>query len=435
MARRTFPTISRRRFLQLAGGGTALALSSAAFSGCAAQGEACDTSAGTQASTESAPMDTLSRATPDVLPSLEDKLQGLRTDAGFMLLWISDSHAKQGDDRLEHAYENIDTAFQVAEQVAPDAILHTGDIVDGSGDLDEYRGNVDDVVALAATSPVPFLAARGNHDDNSYYTCNVTGRFARDEVEDTAYIAQNLIRPAGDAGCVYDGEAPQSCYFYRDFPASKVRVIVLDTNDNPYTTHGDGTLDYTGIGMFGIGSRQVAWFAEEALGFSEGGWAVIVASHVDVADDRPYGLNSWGTAPSVANGEQLWNVLLAFASRSKGHTVNDAQDFACDVSYDFTQSPSNEVICCLNGHIHRDNCAFLDGIFCATIRQLTSRDTACIDALVVDRARRQLHFRTYDMPTGQPVDWDIDLDAQTGVPETQEFYYGKTIADGVTLEG
>ena|GEM_PF-4770714 len=415
------PLMSRRRFLARYGKGALAVSAGIVLTGCVSSA-----SGSVSAEVPDPPMDTPSQTTPAAFDTFSAKLDAVRAEGTFLFLWVSDSHAKIGDDRLRHAYDDLDAAFDLAEDLKPDMILHAGDIVDGSEGLDVYHENAEEYAALMATSPVPLLVARGNHDDNCYYTVNVSKNGVRSEVEDTAYVAANLIRPAVDGECVFD-DAAEGCYFYRDFPASKIRVVVLDTNDIPYRTGSDDKLVYTGLGQFGVGGRQVEWLARTALALPEEGWGVIVVSHINVRDDRPYGLNAWGEAPTVSNGQQVWDVLQAFKMHRTGRSVNRDADFACDVSYDFASGPAGELICYLNGHIHRDNCAFLDDVYCASVRQLTNKDGACVDAVVVDRANGKIYFRTYDTPVGQPGDWDIDLAAQSGVPTMQNFYFGKTI--------
>ena len=171
-----------------------------------------------------------------------------------------------------------------------------------------------------------------------------------------------------DAGCVFDSDNPESCYYYRDFPEAKIRMVVLDDIDIPYMTLDDGTLKYHALVDFGFGARQVAWIANKALRFSEAGWAVIVAVHVNFNDDRIYGLRAWGSVQSAHNDRQVQTLLQAFTTNESGRVVNTDSDFQTDVRYDFSDNPSNEFICCLNGHTHRDQAVFTGGILNLTLR-------------------------------------------------------------------
>jgi hypothetical protein len=417
--------LTRRRFVEYAGSGI-LAASLFALSGCS----------GTMASAEenvlSAPSDVrgsdAAGAAIDTLVFV-DKIRSLQTEHTFTFLWFADSHAQQSDERLGKAYEYIEQIFSVAEVLKPDMITNTGDIINGGEERTIFEADMRDMASLLATSPAPFLAVRGNHDDNSLYTFNTTGNHLRIEVDDTAYISEHLIKPSSDPRCVYDDKNPSSCYYYRDFSAQKIRVIVLDDSDIPYAARDDGTLDYIGLIDYGFSSRQVEWFANEALFFAEEGWGVIIDVHINFCDSRPYGLRSWGTVQPVANSEQVWQILCAFAHREAGCAVNEDINFSCHVTYDFTNSLSYEVICCLNGHIHRDSCAFIDGIFNIAIRQLTGKLCARFDAVVVDRVAQTIHTRTYDTPPVMSADWDIDYGNQHGIPSLQAYCSGPCVID------
>ncbi len=412
------PILTRRRFVECAGGGI-LAASLFALNGCSAP------SAGASESVSDMPPlspDAEGECLAPVVNSriFVEKIRSLETKDTFTFLWFADSHAQYNDERLGKAYEYIEQVFSVAEILKPDMITNTGDILNGGEDRATFEADMRDVASLLATSPVPFLAVRGNHDDNSLYTANTTGNYVRTEVDDTAYVAEHLIKPSSDSDCVYDEKNPNSCYYYRDFPSQKIRVIVLDDSDIPYTTHDD-ILDYIGLGDYGFSARQVEWFANDALVFDEKGWGIIIDVHINFCDTRPYGLRSWGTVQTIANSDQMWQILCAFTHQETGCATNDQIDFCCNVTYDFRDNPSHEIICCLNGHTHRDSCAFIDGIFNVTIRQFTARIQPRFDAVVVDRTTKMIYIRTYDTPSVVSAEWDIDYGNQRGTPSLQVY--------------
>ena len=78
----------------------------------------------------------------------------------------------------------------------------------------------------------------------------------------------------------------------------------------------------------------MAWIANKALRFSEAGWAVIVAVHVNFNDDRIYGLRAWGSVQSAHNDRQVQTLLQAFTTNESGRVVNTDSDFQTDVRYD-----------------------------------------------------------------------------------------------------
>lgn len=345
----------------------------------------------------------------------------------FTLLWTSDTHYNQSDKRLARVPEYFETVYQVADKLQPAALVVNGDIVDGKDTLSVHKTAVQTVRDKLSKCPVPLIVVRGNHDGNNYYTENVTHDYSLSEIVDTAWLSQNLIQPVVDAGCVFDSDNPESCYYYRDFPEAKIRMVVLDDIDIPYMTLDDGTLKYHALVDFGFGARQVAWIANKALRFSEAGWAVIVAVHVNFNDDRIYGLRAWGSVQSAHNDRQVQTLLQAFTTNESGRVVNTDSDFQTDVRYDFSDNPSNEFICCLNGHTHRDQAVFTGGILNLTLRAFAASDHGCFDAVVVDRSNGIVHTRAFDAVSGVSPNWDIDYRSGAGIPEAFNYYYGNRV--------
>ncbi len=80
-----------------------------------------------------------------------------RPDGTFTVLQFTDTHYIAGDSRSVRALECVKEAV---EAVKPDLIIHTGDIVFGSPDLESAR----EILAPISESGVPFAVALGNHD-------------------------------------------------------------------------------------------------------------------------------------------------------------------------------------------------------------------------------------------------------------------------------
>ena len=140
--------------------------------------------------------------------------------------------------------------------------------------------------------------AVGNHDgywydgtNKFYYTdAQIYDLFLREES-----IAQNKH---------FGGEGT---YYYIDEIASKVRFIVLDTND--------GTVE----------TEQLTWLENTALSFSESGWDVVLISHQPISNHYHAG---------ISNAEAIRTIIR---NHINGTDVNKAN-----------------VVGCFSGHIHRD---------------------------------------------------------------------------------
>ena len=333
--------------------------------------------------------------------------------------------------------EYLDIVYEVADALQPSALVVNGDLIDGSETLDVHDTGAKTMVAKLQESPVPLLAVRGNHDDNSFYTQNITHNNSRSEVVDTAWLAEHLIGPLVDGECVANPNQNPGCtYYYRDFPAAKIRAVVLDSVDVPYTVGADGRLEYCSLIEFGVGADQMAWLAEEALKFDEEGWAVLVLTHVNLDDNRPYGLRAWGDVPTLHNDSAVIELLDAFKSNGSGTISRDDAAFSLNLPYDFSSNPSNELIGCMNGHTHRDQCHFQDGIMSLTLRGFTEGAPARIDAVVIDREAGLIRTRAFDVVDGEPVDWDLGYHDGGGVPDIFNYYYpGSRITNDGTQAG
>lgn len=357
-----------------------------------------------------------------------DNVQSLRGNDTFTLLWTSDTHYRKSDtSRLAKVCDYYDDVFAAAEKLQPAALVVNGDLVDGKETIDIHKAAVSTLINKLASSPVKLMPVRGNHDGNAYYTEVVTQRYLPSEMVDTAWLSQNLIQPLTDSSYVFDASNPNSCYYYRDFPDSKIRMIVLDDIDLPFSTNSDGTLVYHTLDDFGFGSAQVEWLANTALRFNEAGWGVVVAVHVNFNDDRPYGLRAWGSVQGAINDSQVQTIFRAFADRASGRVTNTTRNFRLDLSYDFTGNASNELICFLNGHTHRDQCVFTGGFLNMTLRAFAASQHGCFDAVVIDRSSGVVHTRAYDAVSGVSPDWDINYRTGEGIPDRFNYYYGNSV--------
>ena len=152
-----------------------------------------------------------------------------------------------------------------------------------------------------------FCRAVGNHD-GYWNVSEATGdeyRYSR------AQVYELFMREESVAQNKRYGE--DGTYYYVDDIASKVRFIVLNTNDND--SDGGASVD----------STQLEWMQNTALSFSESGWAVVFISHQPISNH--YHAN-------ISNAEEVRTVVSNYIS---GSATNKA-----------------DIIGWYSGHIHRD---------------------------------------------------------------------------------
>jgi hypothetical protein len=145
---------------------------------------------------------------------------------------------------------------------------------------------------------------------------------------------------------VFDEGNPYGGYYYVNFSASKIRVIVLNTSD---IWNSAGTITKHYKQAMTIQQAQVDWFMNKALDFSnvqnKEDWGVLVLSH------------------NLVNTENLSNVIIPILVAFKnGEAINTSvtlntaygseEKDVISIVHDFTQQGSIDVIGSLEGHTH-----------------------------------------------------------------------------------
>lgn len=159
----------------------------------------------------------------------------------------------------------------------------------------------------------------------------------------TAQLSQEALfgelfrSQAADSRRVFGGDGS---YFYVDYPAAKIRLILLNS------CWTDGSVLPTA--SFGYGGTQLNWLARTALSFSESGWGVVIAAHVP-----PVSANS-GVVRDLA---VLRGILSAFAGQTSysGTSGTAGKWDYVSVSCDYSAKPAGEIIGFFSGHSHADS--------------------------------------------------------------------------------
>ena len=105
-----------------------------------------------------------------------------------------------------------------------DALIHCGDIVASTLTIDE---NVNSKWAdIIASSSKPCYFALGNHDVGNFLGVYYTPSKMK--------LYNAFVKPIVDAGWLTNGEyTVNKCYYYHDFTAAKIRLIVVDEYECP----------------------------------------------------------------------------------------------------------------------------------------------------------------------------------------------------------
>ena len=208
--------------------------------------------------------------------------------------FFSDNHQRNG-------YSGMLIAHVMKECYIP-YCFYGGDSISSAYIADEATMIAQDKAFDTAMSYIPngrFCRAVGNHD----------GYWAVDENNKNYYTdAQNyelFLREESIAQNKHFGG--DGTYYYVDDVASKVRWIIMDTNDNT------------------VEAEQIAWMQNTALKFDENGWAVVFISHQPISNHYH---------AQISNAADVRNAIANYIN---GTDANKAV-----------------VVGWYSGHIHRD---------------------------------------------------------------------------------
>jgi len=202
----------------------------------------------------------------------------LQTDNSLLFTWITDTHYMTQDTsqaRLSlYIINKIRDFVNVSNALSTDFITHTGDIVNGYNGLSVHKNDLFDVMEVLRQSEAPVLLTEGNHDDNSWFASGEASTPAigtLSDVVNTTDFYNRTIRHFNRDRFNFDKDNSTGGYYYIDFSNQKIRVIVVNSSDIPYTAT-DNVMDYYAQWTHGIRQQQMSWLANTALNFDEIGW-------------------------------------------------------------------------------------------------------------------------------------------------------------------
>lgn len=281
--------------------------------------------------------DSSSSATGGILRRVDKQIDGVYaacrwhqptlSSKQFCLLCAGDSH--NDSTRMNSMVDCLNSVETF------DAGIMLGDM---SGN--EYTDPITNYMSALANVQKPFLTVLGNHD--------VVG----------AASDADLYTKYGDCLDYADLSASElvsgKLYYYKDFSAQKIRVIVLMQYDIKF----DGNLCF--------GQSQIDWFIS-TLNSTPSGYGVIIAEHTNPSRymtynmDAAYTSSTWyqsNYAPTDMSGNPIPDIINAWIN---GGTLSQTYSYTFDnppadltVSADFSARGAGEFITYLGGHWHMD---------------------------------------------------------------------------------
>ena len=303
------------------------------------------------------------------------KVKAYQKPDSLTIVLMSDTHYASSDS---NAAEKLATARLMAKASGVyhvDIVGNLGDLIPGNEMLDVSKSNMMAIVgATASNTANRIVVARGNHDDNGWYSQGgYGGSYLPDEMLDA--LGQYQYVDSMDNGLVRDANKAYGGYGYYDHEASRIRVFILNTSDIPYVLKEDGSYRYTSYGYAAFSNEQIN-FVANALKFEDkdvpNEWAALFMMHIPMDTTNNDGYR-FGIRDALIRGvTQMLGVITAYKNGSRyqfsgsvynTYNTNDVQeDFMVSVNVDYSKKGEGDVIGFISGHTHTDNYSNAVGI-------------------------------------------------------------------------
>lgn len=272
----------------------------------------------------------------------------------FNFVFITDNHYAVSDDNAELAtnfgVNHVNRALYLDQYV--DMMILGGDNIDG------YHDGLDGLLADQKQIATDFLfgspnhsdkfGLKGNHDDGSQRQTDFIAGTRPNLTKMPGIISDaKFKRDYHTADLIFNEQRKgDSNYFYKDYPGKKVRVIGLDSNDNPGTLADDGSEKYPEIWHMGYMQEQINWLANVALKNVPEDYTTLIVAH----------MQSWVKNGTNIHNADLVNQVVSNFVQGQAGTVSSADtDWEVNVPTDFTTQGPRLLAGWIHGHEHAEN--------------------------------------------------------------------------------
>lgn len=305
-------------------------------------------------------LDPLRRHEIEDLERTSEKIQSVQNPRTASFAFMTDSHYESNRGKTEESIRHYHAINTMSNYCGLDLIVHGGDFGDGYSPLQKTKDDARrGMKTLIDSVRCPVLIAKGNHDDNSYYSINYGTNSLEEMLNEIDWY--NLTVKHFENEIVLDDNFPEGGYFYKDLDKQKIRFVVLNPIDIPYIDDGSGNPKYHGLDDFAFRDKQLNFVANQALDFTDKSspsqWAVIFICHTPLHPE----LSNSGTLNTI-NDDVMNNIISAFKNGTSYTSTTTSGDFGQSVSVDYTSQGAMDVIAVISGHTHVDRLQVLDGI-------------------------------------------------------------------------
>jgi hypothetical protein len=365
------------------------------------------------------------------------KIQNVQSPTTLTMSFMSDTHYHDDALTAESSLSTARLMGLLGDFVRVDFIGNLGDMVPGNEEAEKTRNAMAKlVVSTNQNAKCPVIYARGNHDDNGWYSNDGNGGTSKKNeiINDKEWYQAVFGIKTKDL--VIDPNRPCGGYGYLDDEKSKIRVFVLNSEDLPYILESNGTYRYNAYNGHNFSNAQLNFVANSLL-FEDkekpNEWAALFLSHVPLDTTNKDGYR-FGIRDALIRGHDcLLAIIAAFRKGTSfsysGSTFNaslgDKQaDFNVSIDIDYSSKGVGDVIAFISGHTHTDNFSRRVGI-----ENSLSRNYAfiglmgCVDFanFVIDRENSRICAVKYGNSTPDNTAGAVVDSPDTGTIESGEW--------------
>lgn len=296
------------------------------------------------------------------------------TDDVFTFITATDTHVEQESTTILKTSVAVDSIskFEYFCSHYKDVSFraHLGDWIDGWQEKKKAFSDVKKITDPFFNNSILSMGLVGNHDFNSVFPREQIPR-NRNWVEDyfsNKQVNQYFNKTNSDKTVYLEK------MYYTDFEDKKIRVICLNSWDNPMTAKSDKSINIIPLIDSSYTSAQFNEYAETLLNTPDD-YKIIILNH-----DVFKGVYNNGNSYKQINHDPMRELTTSFQNSTKGHYVQsgialddiDFKHFKIDSDYDFTGKPKNRIIAHICGHYHKDLYAEIGGVnYIASLCSLT----------------------------------------------------------------
>ena len=229
----------------------------------------------------------------------------------------------------------------------------------------------------------------GNHDNGTVWSTAPSAVISQDD----------LVKFYGVDKAKF-GETRNKFLAYKDYDSKKIRVITMNTFDNPDVLDDNGKIKYP-TGKFSIFTNSQIQSLVRALQTVPDDYHVLVFTHQPLEGyfgNRPYDYMT------NINHDVVKTILQGFATHTNVSITGVNPEFATSVAADFTQNKGT-LIGVVSGHEHRDDTVqsqngvngFLRTCFISVGQDRTVGESTqyAFDVIEVDHDNRRITFKRF----------------------------------------